>query len=219
MPDRSPPSQSWPIGFGATCLRALLYVLLVAGVTQGVYYEALQQPEIRFSERGFTELAQSAVLLSASALLLYARQAFKALPTVTLLLFAFVFSSLIREQDAHLDTYVFDGAWQLLVGLVVLPCLFLVIRRRREFVDEFARYANSLSFGLFAAGFLTTYVFSRLYGRSEVWMAILGERYERTFKDAAEEVVELFGYTLILIAIIELALLVRRWHRARLTAA
>ncbi|SFU83297.1 hypothetical protein [Halomonas korlensis] len=216
MPDRFTPGQSWPIGFGATCLRALLYILLVAGMMQGVYYEALQQPEIRFSERGFTELTQSVVLLSASALLLYTRQAFKILPTVTLLLFAFVFSSLIREQDAHLDTYVFDGAWQLLVGLVVLPCLFLVIRRRYAFIEEFERYANSLSFGLFAAGFLTTYVFSRLYGRSEVWMAILGEHYERTFKDAAEEVVELFGYTLILIAIIELALLARRWHLARL---
>jgi len=218
MTIRSTPGQDWPIGFGATCLRALLYILLVAGVTQGVYHEALQQPEIRFSEQGFAELTQSAVLLTASALLLYARQAFKALPTVTLLLFAFVFSSLIREQDAHLDTYVFDGAWQLLVSLVVLPCLFLVIRRRRAFVEEFARYANSLSFGLFASGFLTTYVFSRLYGRSEVWMAILGERYERSIKDAAEEVVELFDYLLILIAIIELALLVRRWHRARLSA-
>ncbi|MBS9404734.1 hypothetical protein KG088_13920 [Halomonas sp. TRM85114] len=218
MPDRFSSGQSWPIGFGATCLRALLYILLIAGVMQGVYHEALQQPEVRFSERGFTELTQSVVLLTASALLLYTRQVFKALPTVTLLLFAFVFSSLIREQDAHLDTYVFDGAWQLLVGLVVLPCLFLVIRRRHNFVDEFARYANSFSFGLFAAGFLTTYVFSRLYGRSEVWMAILGERYERTFKDAAEEVVELFGYTLILIAIVELALLARRWHRARLAA-
>lgn len=218
MPERSTHGQSWPIGFGATCLRALFYILLVAGVMQGVYHEALQQPEIRFSERGFTELTQSAVLLITSALLLYTRQAFKALPNVTLLLFAFVFSSLIREQDAHLDTYVFDGAWQLLVGLVLLPCLFLVIHRRRDFVDEFAGYANSLSFGLFASGFLATYVFSRLYGRSEVWMAILGERYERTFKEAAEEVVELFGYTLILIAIIELALLVRRWHHARLDA-
>lgn len=218
MTGRSTPGQSWPIGFGATCLRALLYILLIAGVMQGLYYVILQQPVIRFSEQGFTELTQSAVLLTASVLLIYTRRAFKALPTVTLLLFTFVFSSLIREQDAHLDTYVFDGAWQLLVGLVVLPCLFLVIHRRRNFIAKFARYANSLSFGLFAAGFLTTYVFSRLFGRSELWMAILGERYERTFKDAAEEVVELFGYLLILIAIIELTLLARRWHRARLTA-
>jgi hypothetical protein len=214
---QAPDTPCWPISFGATCLRALLYILLVGAVMQGVYHEALNLPEVRFSEAGFTELAQSAALALATALLIYVRQALRQLPTACLLMIAFVGSSLIREQDAHLDAHVFDGAWQLLVGLLILPCLALVIRRRRDFVAEFARYANSFSFGLFAGGFLTTYVFSRLYGRSEIWEAILGDRYLRTFKDAAEEVTELFGYTLILIAVIELALLARRWalaHRA-----
>ena len=62
---------------------------------------------------------------------------------------------------------------------------------------------------------LVTYVFSRLYGRSDFWEAILQEHYVRTFKDAAEEVVELLGYALILIAVIELTLLARRWALAR----
>lgn len=204
-----------PIGFAATCLRAALYILLIAGIAQGVYYEALYLPESRFSERGFTELAQSGLLALSTLLLLYVRFGLHALPQVSLLLLAFVASSLVREQDAHLDSHVFDGAWQLLVALIILPSLYSVIRQRRAFVAQFAGYANSLSFGLFAAGFLTTYVFSRLYGRSEMWQAILREDYVRTFKDAAEEVVELFGYALILIAMIELALLARRWALAR----
>jgi hypothetical protein len=207
-----------PIGFAATCLRASLYILLVAGIIQGVYYEALYLPETRFSERGFTELAQSGLLALATLLLLYVRLGLRELPQVSLLLLAFVASSLVREQDALLDARVFDGAWQLLVALIILPSLYGVIRHRREFAAQFAGYANSLSFGLFAAGFLTTYVFSRLYGRSEMWQAILREDYARTFKDAAEEVVELFGYALILIAMIELALLARRWALARRAA-
>ncbi|MFY0991386.1 hypothetical protein [Halomonas sp. C05BenzN] len=215
MPQDSPPGQPWPISFAATCLRAILYVLLVAGLAQGTYYEALHFHEVRFSERGFTELAQSALLLAASALLLYTRQVQRVLPTLTLLMFAFVFSSLIREQDYWLDLWVADHTWKVLVTLVIVPILFRVIRERRRFIEEFAAYANSFSFGLFAAGVLTTYVFSRLYGRSAFWEAVLQDHYARTFKDAAEEVVELLGYALILIAVIELTLLARRWQLAR----
>lgn len=208
------PQPTAPIGFGAACLRATLYILLIAAMAQGAYLEALHFPDTRFSEGGFTELAQSALLASASLLLLYVRQVLKATPTLALLMFAFVFSSLIREQDALLDIHVHDGTWQVLVTLVLLPCLASVIWQRQRFVNEFMAYSNSFSFGFFASGFLVTYVFSRLYGRSEMWMAILGDLYQRTFKDAAEEITELLGYSLILIAVIELVLLARRWQQA-----
>ncbi|QJQ94792.1 MULTISPECIES: hypothetical protein [Halomonadaceae] len=204
-----------PISFTAACIRAGLYMLLIAALAQGAYIEALHFPEVSFTEYGFTELAQSALLLSASLLLLYTRQVLKVMPTLTLLMFAFVFSSLIREQDYWLDTYVARHTWKVLVALVVLPSLYWVIRHRRRFIEEFAHYSNSFSFGLFAAGVLVTYVFSRLYGRQDFWLAVLEESYVRTFKDAAEEVVELLGYALILIAVIELTLLARRWTLAR----
>ncbi|MDI4637013.1 MULTISPECIES: hypothetical protein [Halomonadaceae] len=198
------------IGFGATCLRALLYILLTAALVQGVYLEVLYLPDIRLSEQGFTEYAQSALLATSVALLAYVRLGRRQLPTVSLLMMAFLGASLVREQDALLDTHVFDGAWQVIVSLIVVPSLFVVIRRRAAFLVEFEGYANSFSFGLFAAGFLVTYVFSRLYGRSEMWMAILGDAYTRHFKDAAEEITELLGYALLLFAVIELVLLVRR---------
>lgn len=215
MPHKSLPPPSWPISFRATCLRATLYILLVAGLAQGVFYESLYLPDARFSELGFTELAQSALLATTAGLLLYSRLVVRVLPNVSLLMFGFVFASLIREQDALLDTHLFDGAWQLLVTLTVVPTLFVVIRNRQRFLAEFTAYANSFSFGLFAAGFLTTYVFSRLYGRGAFWQAILQESYVRDFKSAAEEVVELFGYAVLLIAVIELVLLARRWALAR----
>ncbi|MDZ7853962.1 MAG: hypothetical protein U5L98_15280 [Halomonas sp.] len=75
-----------PIGFAATCLRATLYILLVVGIAQGVYYEALTLPEDRFSERGFIELAQTGLLFLSTLLLLYVRAGLRELPKVSLLL-------------------------------------------------------------------------------------------------------------------------------------
>ncbi|MGR4069370.1 hypothetical protein [Billgrantia sp. C5P2] len=209
------PQPTAPIGLGAAFLRAILYILLIAALLQGIYFEALYLPARRsFAELGFTELCQSAIL-AISAVLLCTPPARRELPTVSLLMFALLVASLIREQDYYLDKYVFDGAWQLLVTLVLLPCLSFVLWQRQRFTTEFKTYSNSFSFGLFAAGFLVTYVFSRLYGRSEMWMAILEDHYQRTFKEAAEEITELLGYSLILIAVIELVLLTRHWQQAR----
>nr|WP_228577743.1 hypothetical protein [Halomonas sp.] len=194
-------------------------MLFIAALAQGTYYEALYHPEGRFSELGFTELAQSVLLLMSAMLLLYVRQVLRVWPTITLLMFAFVFSSFIREQDYWLDTWVARHTWKVLVALVIVPCLYWVIMERRRFIEEFAWYGNSFSFGLFAAGVLVTHVFSRLYGRQSFWMAVLEENYVRTFKNAAEEVVELLGYGLILIAVIEFVLLARRWQRANSRAS
>ncbi|BBI72612.2 hypothetical protein HAALTHF_22730n [Vreelandella aquamarina] len=89
--------------------------------------------------------------------------------------------------------------------------------QRQRFLEEFRHYSNTFSFGLFAAGVLVTYIFSRLYGRQDFWRAVLQEHYIRDFKDIAEEAIELLGYSLILFATIELLFLARRIHRARQT--
>ncbi|MCK2184850.1 hypothetical protein [Halomonas getboli] len=204
------------IGFRALCLRGFAYMLLVAALMQAALFEAAHMPNVRFSETGLTEPLQSLLLLAGTILAFVARRLDDRLPHLTLLIIGLLGASLIREQDAWLDEFVFDGAWQVLVSLLVLPILFTVIRRGRAFAAELERYAMTFSGGLFAAGFITTYVFSRLYGRSEMWQAILGEQYLRVFKDAAEEVTELFGYTLLFIAMVELVLLARRWRRQRL---
>lgn len=212
-------SHDRPIGVGisfkAACARAALYIALVVIFMQGVFYEGVHLTEVRFSESGLTEYMQSSLLALSSLLLTYAYLRLPCVRHVALLMLALLVASLIREQDAFLDHFVFDGAWQVLVTLVVLPSLFMTLRHRQAFVREFARYADSFSFGLFAAGFLCTYVFSRLYGRSAFWEAIMQEQYLRDFKNTAEEVTELFGYLLLLFAVIELILLARRMLHSR----
>ncbi|WP_136249217.1 hypothetical protein [Halomonas borealis] len=213
-----PDSPSERIALRALCLRGFAYMLFIAALMQGVLFEAMHMPAVRFSEAGFTELTQSALLIGATTLALITHRLDDRLPHLTLLLVGLLGASLIREQDAWLDANVFDGAWQLLVTLLVVPILYAVLRGRRTLAAELERYAMSFSGGLFAAGFLGTYVFSRLYGRGELWTSLLGEHDLRIVKDAAEEVTELFGYALLLIAMLELLLMVRRWARSRDTA-
>ncbi|PJX14870.1 hypothetical protein CWI66_04650 [Halomonas sp. 141] len=210
---------SWPIDFRTALLRATLYILFIGGIAQGAYLEALYLPTVRFTELGFTELTQTFILISCCTLLLYVRHVLKVWPTVTLLLLAFLAASLVREQDYFLDEYVARHIWKILVAMIILPSLAWVVYQRQRFLEEFRHFSNSFAFGLFAGGVLVTYVFSRLYGRQVFWRAVLEEQYVRVFKDAAEEVVELLGYSLILFAMIELLLLARRLHLARQKSA
>ncbi|MGO2131709.1 MAG: hypothetical protein ACTH3D_02270 [Halomonas sp.] len=207
--------QPPPLRFCHLFARASLYILFIAALGQGIYLEALYFPALRFTEYGFTELTQTTLLVVTSALLPYTRQWLKVLPGITLLMLAFIVSSLIRGQNHFLDTLVAPHVWKVLVTLVIAPIVYRVIRDRHGFSKEFSQYANSFSFGIFAAGVLTTYVFSRLYGRSKLWEAILQDNYVRTFKDAAEESIELLGYALILIAVIEMLILAKHWARQR----
>ncbi|PKG54712.1 hypothetical protein [Halomonas sp. MES3-P3E] len=208
-------SPPWPIGFQTILIRAVLYVFFIGAIAQGAYLEALYLPSVRFSELGFTEFTQTLVLATCCAMLIYIRQVLKVWPTVTLLLLAFVAASLVREQDYFLDNYIARNTWKVLVALIIIPTLVWVIKQRRRFLEEFAHYSNTFAFGLFTAGVLTTYIFSRLYGRQDFWRTVLQESYTRDFKNVAEEVVELLGYSLILIATLELLLLARRVYLAR----
>lgn len=205
----------WPIGFKSIIARGALYALFMGAIAHVAYIEALHLPNTRFTEFGFTEFSQTLVLVVCCAILIYIRQKLKVLPNVTLLLLAFLAASLIREQDHFLDAYVAKHTWKVLVFLIVVPACVWVIKRRDVFLEEFACYSNTFAFGLFTAGVLTNYIFSRLFGRAALWQAILEDRYMREFKNTIEEAIELLGYCLILIGILELLLLARRVNAAR----
>ncbi|MDX1571025.1 MAG: hypothetical protein R3200_11110 [Xanthomonadales bacterium] len=149
-----------------------------------------------------------------------------AVPTIALVVFAAIQSSTrtlsatlalllvcatIRELDLFFDTYVFDGAWQLLLSATLALGATLVWRDWQRFRNQAWALASTAAMGLLAAGTLTTTVFSRLFGMSEFWLAVMQERYDRSVKNAVEETVELYGYTLIMIGIIEYGV----WLRSR----
>ena len=91
----------------------------------------------------------------------------------------------------------------------------IVIKNFSVFLQQLASYLATASFGLFLMGMLTTYVFSRLFGRTEFWEAVMEEKYFRSVKNTAEECLELYGYMVLLIGVIELLILAKRTPRAR----
>jgi hypothetical protein len=160
----------------------------------------------KFSEQSFTEYLQATFLLSSSLILLYILLTSKNIKYTSLLLFGLTCTSLIRESDVFFDS-IFIGAWQIPAFAVLGIVIFVLYRHFFQLVKELAYYLSSLSFGLFIGGFLTTYVFSRLFGRKKFWYAVMEDQYLRIVKNAAEEGVELFGYLILLFAVIEMFIL------------
>ncbi|MDH2299526.1 hypothetical protein U0O11_15170 [Cobetia sp. D5] len=201
--------------FMQACLRLAIYAPLVAAMMSLVMHDAHHFGDVGFSEASWTEHMQSTLLALSAATMWLVHSRLPDLRTISLLLFGLFAASLIREQDALLDGMIGDGSWQFLVSVVAIPVIIGVWRNRNRFIAEFEHFGRSFAFGLFGAGFLATYVFSRLYGRSEFWETLMGDSYLRSVKNAAEEVTELFGYTLMAIAVIEIVLLAIRMGRQR----
>lgn len=201
--------------FMQACLRLAIYAPLVAAMMSLVMHDAHHFGDVGFSEASWTEHMQSTLLALSAATMWLVHSRLPDLRTISLLLFGLFAASLIREQDALLDGMIGDGSWQFLVSVVAIPVIIGVWRNRSRFIAEFEHFGRSFAFGLFGAGFLATYVFSRLYGRSEFWKTLMGDSYLRSVKNAAEEVTELFGYTLMAIAVIEIVLLAIRMGRQR----
>ena len=116
--------------------------------------------------------------------------------------------SLIREMDAFLENNLFDKAWQVLALVVILPTLWFVYKNLSKFIEQLYGVFSTFSFGLMFSGTIIIHVFARLFGRKSVWTSLMTEeKYIRAVKDTAEEGVELLGYAIVLMGVIELALL------------
>ncbi|RKR04458.1 hypothetical protein C7446_1667 [Kushneria sinocarnis] len=188
--------------------RYFVYLCALALLCQMQYWSVLANPGTRFSELSFVELAQSGLLL-VSLILLWRTRQLGTWPAGTALMFGWLLASLIREQDFQLDR-LFDGLWQWLVAVVAIATVRHLWRQREQIAEECRSFFAWSGFGLFMGGFMATYVFSRLMGRSALWEAVLGEAYQYRIKSGVEETLELLGYALMFAACVELWLLARR---------
>jgi hypothetical protein len=90
----------------------------------------------------------------------------------------------------------------------------LVFKKKKQIWENLEEFFTTPAFGTFIAGFLSVFVFSRLFGTKKVWQALFEvdqlEGMQRWVKNAVEEGTELFGYTLLFIAAIEFFVYVSR---------
>lgn len=189
----------------ATFFRFFLYTLFVAGLVYLIAMEGFQQGTAsEYSEYSLTEKLESTLALLSGLLFLIVARMDATLRPATTMLTALCVMMLIREADYFLDARVFDGAWQVLVTLVLATLAIYLWRVRKEVVDSVRVFLEQVSAGIFLSGFLVLFVFSRLFGRESFWQAVMGEGYMRVVKNIAEEGTEIMGYGLIAIAATEL---------------
>ena len=178
--------------FLAYCLLAALPVfvlrqdLLGAGNTLG--------------ERSLVELTQTGFLLASSASFAVLAWRCAQERRFALLASAFFMVMLLREQDAWLDVLIGHGAWKLLAVPIALAALVWAAADWRASVGALLRFVSSRAGTLMLLGLAVLLCYSRLFGMTGHWTAVLGDGYVRTVKNAVEETTELLGYTFILAA-------------------
>ncbi|RYY37460.1 MAG: hypothetical protein EOP46_02665 [Sphingobacteriaceae bacterium] len=207
-------------GLKAGALRILVYGILIYLLADVIRWDAgakVTAEEAKVSEASFTEALQSVFLAISAGLYLWVFIRYVSLKPIAFFLFSFTLASFIREQDSWLDERIFDDAWQIGVFSLLAVLLYYLWKHGTQFMHNVSLYVNSLPFGLILSGFLTTYIFSRLYGRTRFWEEVMEERYFRTVKNVSEESIELLGYFMLVIAAIEFVVCAKK-YAANLTA-
>lgn len=154
-----------------------------------------------FSELGPTELIQT-LLLSLCTLFLFL-EAFRTpdMRNALILTGGFTGCMLIREQDYFLDM-ISHGFWTWPALMLACGCLVCAAVRLRETLSSLAVFIRWRHFPLFLAGVVIVLTYSRLFGISVLWKALLPGGEWRVAKNAIEESSELLGYALMLTSVL-----------------
>lgn len=191
---------------GSLLVRAFVYALLMAGMAYVVMLEGYSEgTSAQYSERSLTERLQILSALVCTICFLAVARMNRALRPAAVMLAALTAMMLVREADYLLDGRLFDGAWQVLVSIVLVATGLYLWRQPDSIADSIRGYARQPSSGILLSGMLVIFVFSRLFGHGEFWETVMGEGYLRVVKNIAEEGTELAGYGLFVIAALELA--------------
>jgi hypothetical protein len=192
-------------------IRFIVYGLLIFLLSEFMYWDARHEVvEEKFLESSYLEYLQSLLLFLSCIVLILIYKKYHVFRYTALLMFGFLGASFFREQDLFFETYLGMGTWQFPVYALLAVVIYTIIKNFSSFLLEVKEYVSSAPYGLFLMGVLTTYVFSRLFGRKVFWNAVMEDRYFRAVKNTAEECLELYGYMIILISVIELVLMAKK---------
>lgn len=194
----------------ALWIRGVCYVALAAVLAQVSMLEAQHfSPLDRFSEMGYVEVGQAgllAIMVLALGLAAWRRPEPAPLMQLAALVFAML---LVRENDQTLELWFPHGFWKWPALTLFAWAVVVAVRRWAQVKTQLMTLSQTRAFGVLLAG-CTALVFSRLFGRGDLWEAIMEERYWRPVKNAAEEGVELFALGLLAAGVTEWILAGRR---------
>jgi hypothetical protein len=200
-------------------LRGLIYLLVLVGVAQCISLEAYDLGvNAEYSEQSLTEHLQDLFTFGSALTFFVCAYLSKPLRQACILLGALMFMMFVRESDAALDERVFDGAWQVIVGAVIIATVWALRNQVKESYESLKLFSQTSSFGFVTAGLVIILAFSRLFGRGSFWHSVMGEGYIRTVKNIVEEGTELLGYSIVMLAATELLVFVLAAAKERKTA-
>jgi len=178
--------------------RVLLYALVMVLLNLVFTYDAGHETNTgKFGENSLTEWLQEGFLLISGFIFLFVSRSNRELSAIARLIALFFFMSFIREFNNQISFWFY-----LELPLIFVVC-WLLYHDRKQLVSSVIAFIKNPAIPWFVIGFLVTYVFSRLFGRTHFWENLLETNYIRWAKNAAEEGIELLGYALLLIAGIE----------------
>lgn len=190
----------------ALWIRVVAYLVLAVALAQLNMLEARHfSADVRFSEFGYVEYAQS-VILAANAIALVFVAWRRPGPEPMLYCMALGFAILlVRENDQVLELWLPHGAWKWPALALLLWLTTVFLRNRAVVMRQLRTLIGTQGLGVLIAGF-TTLAFSRLFGHGKFWEAVMEDRYWRPVKNAAQEGLELFAMGLITAGVVELLL-------------
>lgn len=182
-------------------LRVVVYSLLMMGVAEGIFYDAGHPlGESYFSEATFTEIAQEIILFMLFGIYLFLAFKWKEISAISNIIALFFLISFFREFNFLAISWVYPS----LVAFAII--MWLVVRDFKKIKAATIHFFSLPASAWFFSGFLLTYIFSRLMGRSKFWKLMYHDESYRLAKAASEEGIELAGDTLMLIGAFEFLL-------------
>ena len=182
-------------------VRILLYSLLIFGIAEGIMFDAANPlGDSYFGEITFTEIGQEVIFFMLFVFYLVFGYRWREIQPVSNLISLFFLMSFIREFNFLVDKWIYP------VLLVFAFFVWLFIRDYKKIKDATIRFFSVPAASWFLSGFLVTFIFSRLMGRSKFWKLMYSDESYRLAKAATEEGIELMGNVIMLIGAIEFAI-------------
>lgn len=175
---------------------ALSAIILIAPLAVYIDTNIL---ETGIRESSVTEYSQE-TLLAISSLIFFSLAYFnRDLRGFSILVGGFFGTMLIREMDQVLDA-VFHGFWVYPAILWAGLTIATAIRFRHDLLATMATAARSRSFVYIVLGLAIVLAFSRVFGTTSLWLAVLdGSDAAKVVKNTVQEGLELLGYLLVFV--------------------
>jgi len=183
-------------------VRVLAYSLLTAGIFGVIRFDALHpMGEGYFGEISVTEILQEFILFILFVFYLFFGYKYRKIQPVANIASLFFLMSFIREFNFLIDWWIYP------VLIIFAVIIWLFYRDFRKMKDSTILFFTQPPSAWLIAGFLVTFIFSRLFGQSGFWQILYDENNYRLAKAATEEGIELLGDFLMFISCVEFVIM------------